>query len=972
MISISSAWAADYKSDFVDGQVIWLTTDYVDAATDWIVKNSTSTGSVTPAIDPATGESYTGDPIKVYRVKQWKSRYLELYVTGISSMELFTNCPNQTDTRTLKVTLNETSEQNVINVVTVDANVSQLGSGSIELNPDMKYIIRVFATGDMDFYAIKVSVPASDAPQLSVSTKALSFVVNPLARTRTASFKLMGKNLADGTYNLDIPTVEGLSVEPTSFTVANGEVSQDIAVTYTSEADVEKSTAAITATVGELTATVNVNYQSRAAAYEQTITSEAAEWDWTTLTATVELTDNSIPSKNDEFVFKELEEQINFGSFDAQSIVISKTQYPSRNKKFQNGTIKFKTTQAGLLSVTFSDTGTSGSAYERYLNVQGKNTEYYTMRDGSSDNKKTVSNIYVHPGEVAITGMKDDGVTSAALCVYKVTWTPTELQGTDYCIVGELTGGWPTDQNITDMPMTQSEDNENIYTLVVKKFKAEARTYDYKLRDNYDWDGFTLPDNGNYSWNCTEAGEYNLIFTANIGNVQVGDYAPYSVTLVAERVKYDFPVTFVNGENWAEVYAYAWNGDGDNAELLAGEWPGTQLEKSGTVTIDEVVYDVYAYTYNGVAAPEKIIFNNGGSEQTEDLVFEKGKQYEYFLVLPVVEVASIDALKNVAEPCEAVLTLNNAQVTYAAEGSGSKSFAEKVVIQDETGGVPLTDVGLIGKGASKGSVLNGTIRLVVKMGEDGLLSLSKAKGESLENVTISEGTVEPFYVTSETIGNFTNYDWRYAKFDHCLFDGENTIYNDVFGQELYVIDVLGAEQDPTLVGRYDVEGYQFTENDVAYFQITKIAERKFYIVGDFTGGWDEANDLEMTTADGNIYTATVSDFAAAANTTYEYKLRTNHEWNLFDLPASGNNNWYFDATAAGVYNLNFKANVSAEEVDGLAAFTLTVELVKNTATAIQSVDANAQNAPLYNLNGQRVNRNVKGIVIQNGKKTVLK
>ena len=237
----------------------------------------------------------------------------------------------------------------------------------------------------------------------------LSFVVNPLARTRTASFKLMGKNLTDGTYNLDVPAVEGLSVEPTSFTVANGEVSQDIAVTYTSEADVEKSTAAITATVGELTATMNVNYQSRAAAYEQTITSEAAEWDWTTLTATVELTDNSIPSKNDEFVFKELEEQINFGSFDAQSIVISKTQYPSRNKKFQNGTIKFKTTQAGLLSVTFSDTGTSGSAYERYLNVQGKNTEYYTMRDGSSDNKKTVSNIYVHPGEVAITGIVSSG-----------------------------------------------------------------------------------------------------------------------------------------------------------------------------------------------------------------------------------------------------------------------------------------------------------------------------------------------------------------------------------------------------------------------------------------------------------------------------------------------------------------------------------------------------------------------------------
>ncbi len=284
-------------------------------------------------------------------------------------------------------------------------------------------------SGESGLFLVKVEYTAEDTtPQLTVAPDAITLNASPLARTRTATFSVMGKNLADGTYNLTVPAVTGLSVEPASFTVTSGAASQEFTVSYTSEADVAQATADIVATVGEISDKVTVTYKSRANAYEQTAVSEAASWDWETLTETVTLSETTVPSINDDFVFQELEDQIKFGTFDAKSIVISKTQYPVRSKKLQNGTIKFNTTVDGVITVDFSDTGSSigDGTVERYLNVNGKNTEYYTMRDGSSSDRKVSGEIPVYAGEVAITGCNAEGV-STAICIYKVTFTPKEL-----------------------------------------------------------------------------------------------------------------------------------------------------------------------------------------------------------------------------------------------------------------------------------------------------------------------------------------------------------------------------------------------------------------------------------------------------------------------------------------------------------------------------------------------------------------
>ncbi len=88
-----------------------------------------------------------------------------------------------------------------------------------------------------------------------------------------------------------------------------------------------------------------------------------------------------------------------------------------------------------------------------------------------------------------------------------------------------------------------------------------------------------------------------------------------------------YTATFKNSIGWDEVYAYAWT-EGEPVKEYLGAWPGTKLtDVEGTLTI----------SFKATEAPANIIFNNGetgdGKQQTENLVFEDGKEYD--MVAPV-------------------------------------------------------------------------------------------------------------------------------------------------------------------------------------------------------------------------------------------------------------------------------------------------------------------------------------------------
>lgn len=208
-------------------------------------------------------------------------------------------------------------------------------------------------------------------------------------------------------------------------------MNQEVSVTYASTSDIAKAEAQISATVDEIPATVDITYQSRATAYTQSTVSAEATWDWTKLTETAELTDDTTPSKSDEFLLADLDDRITFNEAfgDPTAIIMKYMQFPSRGGYAQGETIKFKTSVPGTISVVFSNTG-KDRPY-RYIFVNGEPTEF---KSNTAD-WVTAEGINVPAGEVTLTAwLPTDGDAStdikdgagSMLRWQKITFTPGE------------------------------------------------------------------------------------------------------------------------------------------------------------------------------------------------------------------------------------------------------------------------------------------------------------------------------------------------------------------------------------------------------------------------------------------------------------------------------------------------------------------------------------------------------------------
>lgn len=226
--------------------------------------------------------------------------------------------------------------------------------------------------------------------------------------------------------------------------------------------------------------------------------SAAATWDFSKITANtanalynnngIQLTDESTPSKNDEVVYANYSADfMTFAEgFDATTMAF-KGEYPIRKNQYcQAGTLHFKTTVAGKITVKFSDTGTSASAtaVKRYLVVNGEQTEYWTSRENNGTEpydaklNVTTDEIAVPAGDVTITG-------SSAIVVYNVTFTPSEEPTPTAAVTGDMTEwGDP-------IPFELSEDKKKA-TLFNDNIKAGS--YEFKMIINGEWrsNGYTF------------------------------------------------------------------------------------------------------------------------------------------------------------------------------------------------------------------------------------------------------------------------------------------------------------------------------------------------------------------------------------------------------------------------------------------------------------------------------------------------
>ena len=72
----------------------------------------------------------------------------------------------------------------------------------------------------------------------------------------------------------------------------------------------------------------------------------------------------------------------------------------------------------------------------------------------------------------------------------------------------------------------------------------------------------------------------------------------------------------------------------------------------------------------------------------------------------------------------------------------------------------------------------------------------------------------------------------------------------------------------------------------------------------------------------------------------------------------------------GTYDLSMK--ISGTTYDGVYPTGLKVTVASSTGINNVTMDSNVSNCPVYNMNGQRVGGSYKGVVIQNGKKRLVK
>ena len=292
-------------------------------------------------------------------------------------------------------------------------------------------VVITYPVNGINFYAFEfISATAATDPVMTASPTAMSLAATPSQNTQSKTFTITGANLTPGTYNLTVPNLAGLSVEPTSFTVdSEGKANQEFTVTYSSTDDVAEATANITATVNGQAIAVAVTYSSRATLDEQVEVSTATTWDWSGMTDEVELTEETNPKRSDNPVMSNLTHLFDIpASFNAQAIQLIDTQFPVRGGCMQNGTASFRTTGTGVVTVTFSDTGSGASATapERHLCINGVKQDIYTKRDGSVD-KKTSEPIEIAAGKVTISGVDADGTTPQAIRIYTITFTPQDV-----------------------------------------------------------------------------------------------------------------------------------------------------------------------------------------------------------------------------------------------------------------------------------------------------------------------------------------------------------------------------------------------------------------------------------------------------------------------------------------------------------------------------------------------------------------
>jgi len=205
----------------------------------------------------------------------------------------------------------------------------------------------------------------------------------------------------------------------------------------------------------------------------------------------------------------------------------------------------------------------------------------------------------------------------------------------------------------------------------------------------------------------------------------------------------------------------------------------------------------------------------------------------------------------------------------------------------------------------------------------------------------SDGVIYTYTKSDIVLEKGTNYEFKVVK-GHAWgeeYPGQNFTF-DVEETAKYKVTITFNSETKDI------------DIDVIKTGEAEAAEHIYSVIGTINGNWDV--DTDMTKGADGLYTAVFEGVKAGD---YKFKVRVDHDWSVA-FPAS-----------------DYALNVESDESTVTITFNETSKEVKATVTSasgIQVLKALTKVAVIYNLAGQRVDANYKGVVIVNGQKKIQK
>ena len=615
----------------------------------------------------------------------------------------------------------------------VDGDTYTVSEGDGLCGESTFYIYRATANTTY-FTSFKITRPVNPtAPVLTSSPASVSVKATVAGTAATSSFTLSGANLTPGTYNLSVPTVEGLSVSPTSFTVdADGTVSQQVSVSYSSAVNVGATSVTITSAGSGAELSVPVTYSAKVAPLVLAAVSTETIWDFSNGISGAK--ENSAGEQAVESVYDDIDGLTFTTAFNSMGLAF-KGQYPFRDnshKYAQNGTLHFKTTVPGFLVVKFSDTGSSASttAVKRYLKINDETTEYWTSRENNgADNayaarlNVTTDKIFVAEGDVTISG-------TSAITVSYIKFTPS--------VAANIAEFRALSDNVTaKLTLTNAKVTAKLNILNVELVTIEDATSAFMMENPGNLEvGQTL--NGQLTAMKTPTtlfGDYcvlanNVVFNGSF-DIQSGTAEATAVSVESLTPSEDV-LRYVSLEGVTVTQT-----DDDTFYVNKG---GQQFLVSGFA--NNISPNEIKNILNGVRNLDKIaglLFYNGSSKSwqiapmmSSDMVVSADQSLQ--------QVPTIAAFKALADKEEAKLVLTDAYVTYSTNAEENRHF---IFLEDASGALPISSTIL---NLQEGQKVNGSIALRFMKHPDGtnfMFAAFDIEGTNMDDLTITEEAFEP-------------------------------------------------------------------------------------------------------------------------------------------------------------------------------------------------------------------------------------